>query len=253
MLPPPALRAVQGVARRIRPSGRARVRMGSLRRLEPVSRQFGFDRGLPVDRHYIESFLDDHAADIAGRVLEVGDAEYTRRFGGPRVTRSDVLNVNAGHPETTFVGDLADGGTLPSDAFDCVVLTQTLHLVYDLPAAARTLHRVLRPGGVLLATFPGISPLSDDEWAATWHWALTPVSATRLFGDVFGADDVEVSSHGNVLTSVAFLVGMATHELRPEELRWSDPQFPMLITLRASRSVPPATPGAARPEPPRRA
>jgi len=37
------------------------------------------------------------------------------------------------------------------------VFTQTLHLIYDVRSAIRTLHRVLKPGGVLLATFPGIS------------------------------------------------------------------------------------------------
>ena len=50
--------------------------------LEPVSRSFGFDRGTPVDRRYIEQFLARHAAAIRGDVLEVGDDGYTRRFGG---------------------------------------------------------------------------------------------------------------------------------------------------------------------------
>ncbi|WP_448614624.1 glycosyltransferase [Modestobacter sp. URMC 112] len=240
-LPPQVLRFARSAVKRARAARGRRVRMGSLRRLTPVSRHFGFDRGLPIDRYYIEQFLHENALVIAGRVLEVGDSEYTRRFGGSRVVQADVLNVRAGHPETTFVGDLADGAGLPNEAFDCVVLTQTLHLVYDLPAAVRTLHRILRPGGTLLATFPGISPLSDDEWAATWHWSLTPVSAARLFGDVFGTENVEVDFRGNVLSSIAFLHGLAAHELRPGELAWPDPQFPMLITLRAGRSVAPRT------------
>ena len=87
--------------------------------------------------YYIESFLDRHRGDIRGRVLEIGDAAYTRRFGGPRVTQADVLHVDDGAPEATFVGDLADGSFLPDDAFDCIVLTQTLHLVYDFLAALR--------------------------------------------------------------------------------------------------------------------
>jgi glycosyltransferase involved in cell wall biosynthesis/SAM-dependent methyltransferase len=244
VVPEEVVRLVRGALRRARDL--APVRMGLLRRVEPLSRQFGYDRGLPVDRHYVEQFLTEHAHLIAGRVLEVGDGAYTRRFGQERVTRSDVLNVRAGHPETTLVGDLADGAGLPSDAFDCVVLTQTLHLVHDLPAAVRTLHRMVRPGGTVLATFPGISPVSDDEWAATWQWALTPVSARRLFGDVFGAEQVEVAHHGNVLTSAAFLYGMAAHELSARELAVTDPQFPMLITVRAVRPASPA-PGPVSP------
>jgi hypothetical protein len=52
----------------------------------PVSRNFGYDRGLPVDRYYIEGFLDRHKSDVRGHVLEVGDDSYTRRYGGDRVT-----------------------------------------------------------------------------------------------------------------------------------------------------------------------
>lgn len=220
------------------------VRMGSLRRVTPLSRQFGYDRGLPVDRYYIERFLAENAHAISGRVLEVGDSAYTRRFGGQRVTQADVLNINAGDPETTIVADLAEGQGIPSTSFDCLVITQTLHLLYDLSAAVRTLHRILRPGGTLLATFPGISPISTDRWAQTWYWSLTPLSATRLFGEVFGADNVEVLAYGNVLTSVAFLEGMASRELRRNELETHDPQFPMVVTVRAYR---PQTDGSSAP------
>ena len=205
-----------------------------LRRVTPVSRQFGFDRGLPIDRYYIENFLAAHAHLVSGRVLEVGDDSYTRRFGGDRVTRSDVLNVDASIPGTTLVADLADAAHLPEATFDCLVVTQTLHLVYDLVAAAETLYRVLRPGGTLLLTVPGISPLSADRWAGTWSWALTPYSAQRLFSETFGAE-VEVTSHGNVLAAVAFLEGLAAHELRGWELDVVDTQFPVLVTVRADR------------------
>ena len=151
--------------------------MGSLRRLAPLSRHFGYDRGLPVDRYYIEQFLAGNAHVISGRVLEVGDSAYTRRFGGAGVDHVDVLNIDPGVPGTTIVADLAAGDDIPSAAFDCLVITQTLHLVYDLAAAIRTLHRILRPGGTVLATFPGISPLSTDRWAETWYWSLTPLSS----------------------------------------------------------------------------
>jgi SAM-dependent methyltransferase len=225
---------------------RRRVRMGRLRRTAPLSREFGYDRGQPVDRHYVEHFLEAHAQHIRGRVLEIGDSEYTRRFGGARVTQSDVLNIAAGHPETTIVADLADAGHISSDTFDALVVTQTLHLVYDLRSAVRTLHRILRPGGTALVTVPGISPVSSDQWSETWYWSLTPLAATRLFGEVFGADQVTVSAYGNVLTSVAFLEGMASHELRPEELELHDPQFPMLVTVAATRSLDAVVEGGTR-------
>jgi SAM-dependent methyltransferase len=209
------------------------VRLGDLRRVTPVSRVFGYDRGTPVDRYYIERFLARHAADIRGRVLEVGDDAYTRRFGGDRVAVRDVLHVKPGNPSATIVADLADGGQIPSDTFDCVILTQTLHLVYDVRAAIRTLHRILKPGGVLLATAPGITQRSADEWAASWYWAFTTLSVQRLFEEAFPPEHVSVKARGNVLAAVAFLHGLAAEELRRKELDERDSQYQLTITVRA--------------------
>jgi glycosyltransferase involved in cell wall biosynthesis len=209
------------------------ARFGSLRRLEPLSRSFGYDRGLPVDRHYIEAFLAAHAPDIRGRTLEVGDDSYTRRFGGPRVERRDVLHVDARAPGATVIADLASADHVASESFDCVVLTQTLQLIYELPAAVATLHRILKPGGVVLATVPGLSQISEDEWCRSWCWSFTPLSARRLFAEAFAPQNVEVEAHGNVLAASAFLQGMAAGELRPQELAHRDPSYPLLITVRA--------------------
>jgi glycosyltransferase involved in cell wall biosynthesis len=212
------------------------VGLGHLRRTQPLSREFGYDRGLPIDRHYIEGFLETHAGDVRGRTLEVGDDAYTRRFGEGRVTRSDVLHVDRAAPGVTIVADLADAPHLPSDAFDCVILTQTLQYLYDVRAAVATVHRTLSPGGVVLATVPGITQLSTDGWADRWHWSFTPVSARRLFEDAFRPGEVRVHGYGNVLAATGFLHGMAAGELRPEELGQHDPCYPLVVTVRAVKA-----------------
>jgi glycosyltransferase involved in cell wall biosynthesis len=210
-----------------------RVRFGSLRRLTPISRAFGFDRGLPIDRYYIERFLSAHAADVRGDVLEIGDDTYTRRFGGDRVTKSDVLHVSEGNPKATIVGDLTRAEYIPPESFDCVILTQTLHLIYDVRAALKTLYRILKPGGVLLATFPGISQISKDCWREYWCWGFTHLSARRLFEEVLPAANVSVEVSGNVLTAIAFLHGLAAEELRQEELDYRDSNYEVSIMVRA--------------------
>jgi SAM-dependent methyltransferase len=213
------------------------IDFGSLRRLTPISQGFGYDRGLPIDRYYIENFLARQAEDVRGRVLEIGDASYTRRFGGDRIIHSDVLHVVEGNPAATIVGDLTNADNIPSDAFDCFILTQTIHLVYDLRTALQTIYRILKPGGVLLATVPGISQRSADEWADYWCWSFTTLSMQRLFEEVFPKTSVEVESFGNVLAAIAFLHGVATAELTPEELDYSDRQYQVLITVRAVKSL----------------
>lgn len=214
------------------------VELGDLDTTVPISRAFGFDRGRPIDRYYIEAFLRLRAGDVHGRVMEIGDDTYTREFGGSRVTKSDVVNVLAGDPRTTIVADLSRGDGLPEDAFDCILFTQTLQLIYDVRAAVEALHRALKPGGVLLATFPGISKTSDVLWGDYWCWNLTARSARTLFGEVFRDGQVMLTPHGNVLAAVAFLHGLAVEEVRREDLDVHDPGYEVVFTVRARKAGP---------------
>lgn len=208
----------------------------------PVSQAWGFDRGLPVDRYYIERFLGAHADDIRGAVLEIGDRAYTTRFGGDNVSGSDVLNVDPNDSQATIIADLTRADHIPSDRFDCIILTQTLHLIFDLSTAIKTVHRLLKPGGVLLATFPGISRLSVSEWPDSWYWCLTRHSARRLFEAQFNPADLTVEAHGNVLAAAAFLYGFAAGELLPADLDERDPEYDLLVTVRAVKEPRPAQP-----------
>jgi len=166
-------------------------------------------------------------------VLEIGDPAYTRQFGGGRVTHSDVLHVTAGNPQATIVADLTQADHLPADAFDCLLVPQTLHLIYDMRAALSTMARILRPGGVLLLTVPGISPISRDAWGDSWHWSLTRHSAARLFGEAFPHGEVHIHTYGNVLAATAFLQGLARQELAMAELDAHDPCYPVTVGVRA--------------------
>ncbi len=209
------------------------VKFGSLNRLTPFSYHFGYDRGQPVDRYYIEKFLEDSAQDIRGRVLEIGDRSYTERFGGERVTVSDVLHVFPDNPQATIIGDLTNADHISSDSFDCIILTQTLHLIYDVRSAIQTVYRILKPGGVALVTFPGITLISSDQWRTTWYWSFTSLSAQRMFCEAFPYGSLSVKAFGNVLTASSFLYGVAADELDFRTLNTNDPHYELLITVRA--------------------
>jgi SAM-dependent methyltransferase len=214
------------------PVGEARL----LRRLEPISSTFGFDRGQPIDRYYIENFLASQAADIRGRVLEIRRNDYTSKYGGEGVNVSDVLDIAEDNRRATIHADLTRADHIPSDAFDCIILTQTLHFIYDLRSAVQTLYRILKPGGVLLATFPGISKTSCRECTQHgeyYRWMFTQLSAQQLFEETFPAVNLRIEAHGNVLAAVSFLHGLAVEELHQEELDHYDPDYEVLITLRA--------------------
>lgn len=211
------------------------VDFGDFRRLVPISKEWGFDRGLPIDRYYIERFLQQNDTDIRGSVLEVGDNTYTKRFGGDRVTESNVLNFYE-TPNTTIRADLVSAPQIPSDRFDCIIFTQTLQLIYDLRSAVATLYRILKPSGILLATFPGITHTQDGQWSEHWCWSLTPTSGRRLFEEVFPRQGLTVEGHGNVLAAVSFLHGVAAEELKTEELDFRYPAFDVTIAVRALKA-----------------
>ena len=200
----------------------------------PLSTEWGFDRGTPIDRYYIERFLDAHAADVRGRVLEVKSPGYTRRFDRG-VTRADVLDIDGSNPDATIIADLTAADHVAAEQFDCFILTQTLQFIYDVHAAVRHAHRLLAPGGVLLVTLPVVARISPRYGLETEYWRFTAASCRRLFGDVFGASNVEVRTYGNVLVDMAFLQGAALEEIPRVKLDVDDPYFPLVVTVRAVR------------------
>lgn len=213
---------------------------GDFRRTEPVSRVFGLDRGSPIDRHYIEAFLAEHASAVRGRVLEIGDATYTKRFGSDRVTASDVLHATDGGEGATIVADLTHAPEIASNTFDCIIITQTLQFTFRMTEMVAELHRILAPGGVVLCTVPGISQISRydmDRWGD--YWRLTTRSARELFETVFPGDDLEVRAYGNVLSATALLQGLAVHELTTAELDVADDDYQVIVAVVARKKATP--------------
>jgi len=210
------------------------MRSGQIARTQPLCPSFGYSRGRPIDRFYIEKFLADHAGDIRGRVLEIGDDAYSRRFGGDRITRQDVLDVRPGQPGATLTGSLADPDVLPAGAFDCIILTQTLHLIFDLQRAVDQVRRALGPDGVALITVPGISAVDRSDWGASWQWSFTAASLQRLLGGAFDPDKVACAVHGNLFAATAFLHGAAVEDVNANSLGLVDAAYPVTIVARAA-------------------
>jgi glycosyltransferase involved in cell wall biosynthesis/peptidoglycan/xylan/chitin deacetylase (PgdA/CDA1 family)/SAM-dependent methyltransferase len=211
---------------------RTAIDWGELRRLEPVSATWGTDRGLPVDRYYIARFLERCREDIRGHVLEVKEDTYSRAYGSS-VDALDIVDIAADNPSANVVADLGQVGSLPPGRYDCFVLTQTIHFIYDVREVLQNAFRALKPGGVLLATLPCVSRVDYEAGLEGDFWRFTPASARRLFEEVFGRGNVEVEADGNVLACCGFLLGLAAEEFRTEELDHNDPYFPLLLCIRA--------------------
>lgn len=215
-----------------RAPGRIAMRLGRISKATPLSTNWGFDRGEPVDRFYIANFLAAHANDIRGHVLEVAEDLYSSRFGGEHVTRVDILSLHS-RPVATIVGDLSDPSTLPSKEFDCILLTQTLQYVFDLKAGMAQLRRALRPGGVLLLTAPAITPIDRGESKENWYWSFTEASVRRLLSQAFYPETIEVSVYGSLNAATGFLHGAAVEDIGAGKLQKFDAAYPVIVAARA--------------------
>lgn len=238
---------IDALRRALTEAGRRPVDWGALD-LEPVSDCWGYERGQPIDRYYIEQFLDRHRADVRGAVLEVHDREYTQQFGGG-VTRSDVLDVDPLNADATIVADLTRPGSLPPDTYDCVILTQVLTAVSDPEAALRNVARALRPGGVLLCTVSSVNRVAPGvEGDGPDYWRFTEASLREALATAFPLDSFDIRAFGNVQACAGLLYGLAAHELGPARLDQHDPAVPLVVTARAVKPAaaaivvePPAT------------
>jgi SAM-dependent methyltransferase len=219
--------------------GRDRIRLGSVRfdGDTPLSWASGFDRGTPIDRFYIERFLAAHRKDIHGRVLEIGEDKYSRRFGGHQVARQDILHIDESNPAATLVGDLSDPSLLPADTFDCIVLTQPLQYVFDVGAALNNVRSALRVGGTALITVPGVAPISIDDWQDRYYWRFTLPSVNRLLADSFGQGHFCATAGGNLLAATAFLHGAAVEEVGTAKLEPVMSGHAIVLMARAVRHI----------------
>ena len=231
------------------PAGAARLRRAR-RALEPASLRllltlrlpgrripdrYGYTRGRIADRRYIEQFLSDNAQSIRGHCLEIQNSHYTRTYGGDRVTTADVLDIDATNPLATIVGDLHALTDVETGTFDCVILTSVLQFLRDPAKALGEIHRILVPGGTALVTVPTLPPL--DFGADADRWRFMPTGARELHEAVFGAENVSVTTVGNLLTAMARLAGLAEEDLPARAFSVEDPVYPVVVAVRARKAA----------------
>jgi SAM-dependent methyltransferase len=199
---------------------------------DPLSNYHGFDRGTPIDRYYIEDFLNKNKSYIKGACLEVLNNDYTLTFGDTRVTSSDILDINPENKKATIITDLRAMPEVRDESYDCIILTQVLQFIDSPTTALEELHRILKPGGYILATMPSVSRIDCTSGIQGDFWRFTEASAAILFKNY---SEVEITSRGNCRSGIYFLAGAALEEVSKKNLSIDDRQFPLIITVRARK------------------
>jgi len=203
----------------------------------PVSRVFGFDRGLPIDRFYIEEFLKTNGDKIHGVVLEISESVYTNKFG-VGIERSEVIDYSQSNPNATLIGDLTCFEKLPINFADCFICTQTLNFIYDFKKGIKGIYHILKQGGAALVTVAGICQVSQydaDRWGD--YWRFNPQGIKIAFEEVFGKNNIEVKTYGNSYSATALLKGIAADEIKRNKLTFFDKDYPVVIAIIAKKNV----------------
>jgi SAM-dependent methyltransferase len=230
ILPPSAKRASARI-RALMKTIQARFRFAI--DVKPLSYLWGFDRGLPIHRYYLEEFLQEFACDIRGHCLEFQNPGYTPRFGGGAVSKLDILHIDDTSPQATIIADLTKPNEIPSNRFDCIICTHVLHVIADLDKAVSELYRILKPGGVLLVSVPHVS-MCDPGFHEIWRF--TPEGLGVVLSKGFGSENVTVRAYGNSLTAAGEIRGLVAHEFSKTILDDHDPRFAVEVCSRAFKA-----------------
>jgi hypothetical protein len=167
--------------------------------------------------------------------MEISRPTYTLTFGSNRVTASTIVDIDRTNDQANLFCDLCEERSLPGERFDCIVLTQTLHLLEDLSTAVDNLWNALVPGGVLLVTVPALSrydPIEHD------YWRFTPAGLRSLLQSTLPERaDIEVRAFGNAIAGAASFLGLSVEDLGIAYLNDDDASFPVLVGARVHKAL----------------
>jgi SAM-dependent methyltransferase len=204
----------------------------------PISQQFGLERGQPVDRFYIESFLSNNAQFIKGRVVEIAENTYTLKFG-TAVEKSEILHIDKNDKKATIIADLSDVDTIPENIADSFICTQTLNFIYDVKKAIKGIHKILKPNGKAIITVAGLSQISRfdmDRWGD--YWRFTDRSLKKLLMESFNEADIQIEIFGNVHSATMFLQGIASEELDKHKIEVKDHNYQIVLGAIVTKRAP---------------
>lgn len=200
---------------------------------KPISNIYGFDRGNPLDRHYIEKFLENNKKDVRGVCLELLNNNYTKKYGGSKVSESVVLDIEKENKNATLISDLRNLKEVKDNTFDCIILTQVFQFIDDVDASISECYRVLKPEGVLLATMPSISRIDCASGESGDYWRFTTAAAKYLFEKKFKKENLSINSQGNARVGLYFYAGLSEEDTPKNLFEINDKNFPLIVTVRA--------------------
>jgi SAM-dependent methyltransferase len=162
----------------------------------------------------------------------LAEADHVIDIGGGRVTKRhlfrsyQVVDVNAAYKPDI----LADIQELPmaDGSVGAALCLEVLEHVEDPFKAVAELHRVLKPGAMLLVSVPFIWPYHAAPGLYQDFWRFTPDGLRRLFK---GFRDVEIVKKGGYVSAMAEFVPsfLGIYPLLRPVAAWLDDHVPFFM------------------------
>lgn len=198
--------------------------------IQPYSRKMGWERGIPIDRIYIERFLKKHEKKTFGTVIEIAEDTYSKRYG-TNLEKVVIFTADEKASGQVIIGDLQSGAGVQEGLADCFILTQTLPFIYDVQVSCENIVRSLKQGGYALITVRGISMISSyDEQRWGDYWGFTRQSLKKLFS-MDNVEIIDLVSYGNMKTAIGFMCGLAYEDLKEQDFSEDDELYPVLLGI----------------------
>jgi len=195
------------------------------------------NRCTPLDQYYIYKFLKDNSKYIKGRVLEIGTDLMAHQYGHENVVKSDLVNkstnVNAKFGRDSLIDYTSD---IPSDTYDCIIAAYIFQPTHNLSPLIKTLYRILKPRGVMLAMTKSIGALVTEHSDYTdQHRHLTCLSVRKMFEEHFPIKNIAITCFGNVVSVKSLLVQLVSKESSQGESDYSNNRHHIVIGVRVEK------------------
>ena len=202
----------------------------TLRSIKKHSEKFGFDRGTPIDRYYIDHFLKNlNLENNFNRSLEFGEILYSDSF---KVKEKYFLS----HPEyetrdiasNQILFDLNSEHSYEGTKFDLILSTNVINFTKNPFVSIKHHIDMLNSRGTLVLTVSASMPISKFD-AERWgdYWRFTPDGLNQLLRTL--NCEYHIKSFGSFVTSIAFLCGLSAEEIDATDLNKNDDSYPIVV------------------------
>jgi SAM-dependent methyltransferase len=206
------------------------VAFGDFVRNAPFCPNYGFSRGTPIDRFFLDCFITKIRDEVVGDVLEIGGVQENRvRYRLQHASSYRTMDIEL-FPGVDFAGDAHDPAASPASSFDCILLFNVLEHCKEPSIVVENVHRWLRAGGKAFCLVPNAQRVHRDPRD---YWRIMPDALEYLFRNFASA---EVFTYGNLITTIAALSGLGAEELSSEDLVEVNSMYPVVSCVTAHKT-----------------